>query len=178
MDMTAIKAKAAEINRNYNPDGLVPFPFEELAASLGNVQIFYLSPPDTISGFIYYEDGKFTIGINKDKPAARQYFTLAHEFGHLFLHEAWLRENAKNTFVDFSYTLDSGNMLLRPDENSTAQIDIFKEREANNFAAELLMPADKVKEFWNLTHDIQECATAFQVSTAAMAVRLDRLHLT
>jgi Zn-dependent peptidase ImmA (M78 family) len=178
MDIAAIKAKAAEINVQYNPDGLVPFPFEQLAASLGNVRILTISTLGTISGAIYFQNDLFTIVINKDKPAVRQYFTLAHEFGHFYLHEQWLRENGDNGFVDFSYTLDSGNMLLRPNETSTAQIDLQKEREANNFAAELIMPADKVKEFWELTHDIQECADAFQVSTAAMAVRLERLSLT
>lgn len=179
MELNEIKNKAREINAEFNPEGLVPFPFDNLVRSLGNLRVLRLSTGDEISGAIYFQNNLFTIVINNDKPAVRQYFTLAHELGHYYIHKQWLEANSDHAFVDFSYSLDSSsNMLLRPNESNTANIDIVKEREANNFAAELIMPEDKVREFWNLTHNIQECANAFQVSTAAMAVRLDRLGLT
>jgi Zn-dependent peptidase ImmA (M78 family) len=72
--------------------------------------------------------------------------------------------------------VDGDGTLLRPD-NPAEAVDLQKEREANSFAAELLMPEEKVREFWQLTHDITTCAEAFQVSQSAMAIRLERLGL-
>jgi Zn-dependent peptidase ImmA (M78 family) len=178
MDPQTIKQKAISVFNEYNPNGLVPFPFAEMASRLGNVDLLFSdSITPNISGVIYFQTERFTILINQQKSAVRQYFTTAHEFGHYFLHDDWLQANASNGFIDFSETLDGDTMLLRHDELSLSQVDVQKEREANNFAAELIMPEDKVREFWSLTHDITECANAFQVSKSAMAVRLERLQL-
>jgi Zn-dependent peptidase ImmA (M78 family) len=172
--MEAIKQRARHIAQTHNPEGLVPFPFAALASRLGDVEILYLETDTEISGAIYFQDGRFTILVNIQKPEERQYFTIAHEFGHYFLHADWLRQNGDNGFVDFSEVVDGQTMLLRADSPSD---DPQKELEANNFAAELIMPEDKVREFWGLTHDISACANAFLVSKSAMAVRLEKLGL-
>ncbi|MNR05170.1 hypothetical protein D3C85_1211830 [compost metagenome] len=52
-----------------------------------------------------------------------------------------------------------------------------QEKEANTFAAEILMPEDKVREFYALNGDVKDTADAFKVSTVAMAVRLEKLGL-
>lgn len=179
MDMQDIRLRAAEVQTRYNPNGLVPFPFTEMAEQLGNVDLLILaSIPANISGAIYYQNKRFSIIISSLEPEVRQYFTTAHEFGHYFLHSDWLHENENNGFVDFSEILDGDGLLLRQGTTEDVRdVDTQKEREANNFAAELIMPQDKVTELWNLTHDITKCASAFQVSQAAMAIRLEKLGL-
>ncbi|WP_417585373.1 ImmA/IrrE family metallo-endopeptidase [Pelagibacterium sp.] len=98
------------------------------------------------------------ITVNPSDAKVRQRFTVAHELGHMFLkHGAAFRDNARN------YT-------------SAA---LLKEREANNFAAELLMPAEVLQ--WliqkkDLT-SITALAQALNVSGAAMEYRLKNLGL-
>lgn len=180
MDLEDIKNRASEITRQHNPEGLVPFPFYEMAASLGNVRIvpIPLEAEAGVSGSIFFQpQNNFVIIVDQNKPAVRQYFTLAHEFGHYFIHQDWLRQNPIQGVIDYSEQLDGQSMLLRPDNPTAHVMDPQKEREANNFASELIMPEDKVREFWEVTHDVTKCAEAFQVSTSAMAIRLERLHL-
>jgi len=178
MDITQIKQKADEVLSKYNPEGLVPFPFERMATSLADVDLLFSDTmPTKISGAIFFQNGRFKLLINKQKAETKQYFTAAHEFGHYFLHNDWLRLNPNNSFVDYEEMLDFQGMLLRPEEAPTTGEAIQKERDANSFEAELVMPVNKVREFWNLTHDIASCANAFQVSQSAMAIRLENLHL-
>lgn len=175
--MEEIKKQAREVIKKYNPEGLVPFPFEPTIKELGDIELRFLPITDDVSGAILRQGERFTILINDKKAQVRQYFTIAHELGHYFLHREWLKTNAAGGVVDFAEMLDGQGMLLRPDEPSLTNVDLQKEREANNFAAELLMPEDKVRDFWALTHDIADVANAFQVSKSAMAIRLERLRL-
>jgi Zn-dependent peptidase ImmA (M78 family) len=46
------------------------------------------------------------------------------------------------------------------------------EREANVFAAELLMPEPAVREAWDELGDVASCAARFDVSPTAMQWRL------
>jgi Zn-dependent peptidase ImmA (M78 family) len=174
MDLQAIKQLAEEKIRQYNPKGVVPFPFQALASAVGNLDIFYSNTmPENISGATLLNQSRFSILINSNKAAVRQYFTTAHELGHYFIHRQLLQDNTVPGFVDYSNSLDVPGMLLRSDNPQ----DMSKEREANNFAAELIMPEDKVREAWKLTQDIGTCAKIFQVSQTAMAIRLERLGL-
>ncbi len=44
-------------------------------------------PDSNISGLIYKEDNKYFILVNDNYSLTRQYFTIAHELGHYFLHK-------------------------------------------------------------------------------------------
>ncbi len=177
MDYEKIKIKAQEFLNTYNPTGLVPFPYSETIATLGDIKLAYLDTTNPeISGAIYFQDDKYAIVINSTKPATRQYFTVAHELGHYYLHKQWLLDNPSSGIIDYGF-LDGVAALLRPDSPPTDEATILMEKEANNFAAEILMPEDKVKEYWNLTHDIVRCADAFHVSKSAMAIRLEKLRI-
>lgn len=178
MSIKEAKEKAILVAAEHNPSGLVPFPFRLTVEKIEELSIFYLdNMPDEVSGAIFFQDGEFSIAINKNKPIARQNFTAAHELGHYFLHRQWLVDNAQTGLVDYSNVLDNEGMLLRPDTAPKDTDGLQKEREANNFAAVLLMPEDKVRQFWDLTHDVKKCAEAFQVSVVAMAIRLEKLEL-
>lgn len=178
MSIEEAKNKAILVAAQYNPSGIVPFPFQETVEQIDELSLFYLdSMPDEVSGAIFFQNDEFSIAINKNKPIVRQNFTAAHELGHYFLHRQWLVDNATTGLVDYSNVLDGEGMLLRPDTAPTDEESLQKEREANNFAAVLLMSEDKVRQFWELTHDVKKCAEAFQVSIVAMAIRLEKLGL-
>lgn len=177
MNNIDVTSKAITFRDKYNPSGLVPFPFESAADSIGDVDIVYFNLHEDVSGAIYFQDSQFKIIINNSKPLVRQYFTLAHEFGHYLLHKEWLIDHPNDGFIEKTSTFDNLSALMRPDTPPLSPDEIKREKEANNFAAEILMPHEKVEEFWNLTHDVGECAKAFQVSISAMAIRLEKLGL-
>jgi Zn-dependent peptidase ImmA (M78 family) len=177
MDQSSVINLAREFTEQHNPNGQVPFPFAETLDSLGEVELSYLQTSNgDISGAIFLENGTYNIVINSDKPPKRQYFTLAHELAHYVLHKNYLQDSSFPGFVDFG-SLDNASALLRPDTMPTELESLQREREANTFAAEILMPEDKVREFYDLNGDIKDTANAFQVSVAAMAVRLEKLGL-
>ncbi|MEA2065195.1 MAG: ImmA/IrrE family metallo-endopeptidase [Patescibacteria group bacterium] len=170
----AIK-KGEEIALKYNPDTLIPFPFEKILKDEGDLKIeisdLLQKRDDSISGLLAYRKiegkDKFGIFINNSKSQNRIYFTIAHELGHYFLH--------KKKLIDIGLVIDNGQVLeiFRLDTGLSDEEEI----EANNFAATLIMPADKVREIWNLLHDVDECAKFFQVSVLAMSIRLNNLKL-
>jgi Zn-dependent peptidase ImmA (M78 family) len=112
-----------------------------------------------LSGSFDIEYGIPTIRFNPNDAIVRQRFTIAHELGHMLLqHGRAMRDNARN--------YSSTTMQLR-------------ERDANTFAAELLMPKEVLD--WlvfreNIT-DTQELARILNVSGAAMQYRLQNLGL-
>lgn len=114
---------------------------------------------EDLSGSFDIEGGTPTIRYNPYDASVRQRFTIAHELGHMLLqHGHSFRDNANNY------------------SSSTA---LFRERDANSFAAELLMPKEVLdwlvfKE--NIT-DVQELARLLNVSGAAMHYRLKNLGL-
>src|SRR3954470_4270018 len=73
------------------------------------------------------KQGRYIIGINSSHPETRKRFTIAHEMGHLVLHQL------DQVHVDKQFLVK-----LRDDISSQA-IDPH-EIEANAFAAALLMP--------------------------------------
>ena len=107
-----------------------PVPVEEIARS-HNLDIRYEpSKGENVSGALYIEDGRGIIGVNADHHPNRQRFTIAHELGHFLLHG---RARAAHTvFLDrkFVWRRDSESELATNPE----------EIEANQFAAELLVP--------------------------------------
>ena len=52
-----------------------------------------------------------------------------------------------------------------------------KEFEADNFAANLLMPREKSIEIWQRTYDVDDFAKTMKVSRAAASIRLMNLGL-
>lgn len=110
-----------------------------------------------ISGF--YDAEENAIFVNKDEYPLRQTFTLAHELGHKILHEEW----AKSTEYQ---------VLLR---DSSLQEQDFREKEANAFAAGLLMPRKMVDRYWrNLS--MEQLSQLFAVSVPVVKNRLSFLY--
>jgi len=173
MTISEICVKAEEIAQKYNPQGLSPFPYENLQIEKKDFDIYTVKLEPELSGGISYskETERYSIIINMDKAKTRQNFTIAHELGHYFLHQDIIKSEV--VLVDGDGFLDSSNTLYRLD-NAAQNI---LETEANNFAASLLMPTQLVLRAWNSMKSIEELSSLFNVSPVAMSIRLERLGL-
>lgn len=140
---------------------LLQFPFED----------------DRKSGAIAKKDGKWAIFVNETHPPLRKRFTIAHEIGHFYQYKY-----GATSLNEFAKKLDSEGIITdfwieRNGESNEA------EKEANQIAAEILMPEDIVKSFIfnersTLAHKtIADMAKIFGVSETAMAFRLKNLNL-
>ena len=146
----------------------LPTPVERIAKSL-EAQVRFAAFDDELSGMIYIKEGVPIIGINSLHHPNRQRFTLAHELGHLELHR---------DMITSSVHVDKNFPALMRDTRSAAgteQIEI----EANQFAAELLMPRALIEEVlagkqFDIDDDgpIEELAKKFRVSRQALEYRI------
>ncbi len=163
---------AEKIREEYNPDGLSPFPYQNIEQDKKDLSVIFTEMPDKISGAITYDKSieQFIILINKKKQPTRQNFTIAHELGHYFLHSEIIKSD--ETFVDNDDTLEGRMLFLLDEEKST-----IIETQANKFAASLIMPEKQVMKVWDTFKDIAECANIFNVPILTMTIRLTSLDL-
>lgn len=147
------------------PSVQFPLPVRELASSLG-ITVKIVSLDAELSGMAFISNGERLIVVNSKHHANRQRFTIAHELGHHLLHDKDLQKGPH---------VDKG--ILRRDAISTAG-KLRIEIEANSFAAELLMPKERIDHLIPAYFDIEneaqiaEIAKKFGVSTAAMTNRI------
>lgn len=120
---------------------------------------------ERVSGLLIIKDGKIAIGVDSDQGLQRKRFTIAHELGHYFLHRS-----LKSTFVDEVFTRSGTSNQI--------------EREANAFAASLLMPKVLVlKAIENIEKNkiddetIVSLSKSFNVSGISMTYRLVNLNI-
>ncbi|MCX8018455.1 MAG: ImmA/IrrE family metallo-endopeptidase [Rhodocyclaceae bacterium] len=152
-----IERKAARI-LSAHWDGKLPVDVHAIAARLG-VEVH--SEAIDESGRIELADVP-RIVVNGNEAWVRQRFTVAHELGHWVL--GHLRQGQR-LFRD------------RPEAFSTAASGV--EREANAFAAALLMPADALRYAMQqgIADSLQSLARLFDVSQSAMYWRVNGLGL-
>ena len=113
---------------------------------------------DGISGKITRNDGCYTITVDASESKLRQRFTIAHEIAHYVLHADLI----ENGVID--------NEMYR-----SKQLSDERERQANRFAAWILMPDNLVRSLADQHLDAKQIAERLQVSEAAMKVRLEIL---
>lgn len=150
-----------------------PVPVEDLATSLG-ATIAYEAFKGGISGMLFRGDDRVVIGVNPRDNERRRRFTIAHELGHLLLHEG--RSLIVDTHIRVNLRDAASSMGTQREE-----------MEANAFAAEILMPRASVEAHAQreltdrpaLTAPqlIDGLADVFQVSQQAMSVRLSALGI-
>lgn len=148
-----------------------PIRVEHLARQLG-AQLSFEPFEGDVSGMILREEERVVIGVNSAHAHTRQRFTIAHELGHLLLHEG------RRIIIDRSLKLN-----LR--DSRSALATSRQEIAANAFAAELLMPEEIIREEVSQaverrpgisdTYVVQELARRFDVSEQAMTYRLVNL---
>ncbi len=129
------RVRASKLAVKYRTNRGVSVDVEKIATDLGiDVVRGSFNDPHgrSISGLLKIRGGRErpVIAIKEGESKQRQRFTIAHELGHFLLHK------------DDLLHVDEGNVeaMAFRDETSTRGTDI-KEIQANQFAAELLMPS-------------------------------------
>lgn len=136
-----------------------PVPIENIIKGEGlNVyEVDFKDHNDLVSGLIVPE--KKTIYVNKYEQDNRQAFTIAHELGHWIMHKPELEKGDSELAVLYRKTGPGGN--VDP-----------KEKEANCFAANLLVPKSLLDKYPLEKYTIPELAQIFGVSEQVIAFRL------
>ena len=165
---------------------MAPIDVEQIARQYGII-VVYKEAEDELSGFLYrdLQNDSVIIGVNPNHHWRRQRFTIAHELGHYLLHDTGA------VHVDRA---DNGYRLRLRNHTSSTGTD-EDEREANFFAAELLMPLELLErdldaaggsdlldllEVENSAYQslIGSLASKYQVSPQALTYRLTDLGFT
>lgn len=146
-------------------DGHLPIDPIQLAVSAGATVI---GDPELeregLSGMFHYdESGRPVIRFNPFEQPTRQRFTIAHELGHMLLNHVVPGERA----------------LRDPKAAYSSGYDQPREMQANQFAAQLLMPEAVVRSMarYGVSGRLDNFADEFQVSTTAMGYRLKNLGI-
>ncbi len=132
-------------------------------AGLNGLEVVEKVFPDElshISGLIANEDSKPRVYVNLSDAPNRQKFTVAHELGHWLLHAD---ELSKNPNLSILFRIAIGELNKDP-----------WEREANIFAANLLVPLPLLGKYRNGKTN-EELASLFGVSKDVIGYRLDLL---
>jgi Zn-dependent peptidase ImmA (M78 family) len=164
-----VERRALELLREF---ALTQAPIDvDFLAKAKGIRIERTDLGDDCSGILVRKDGSSVIGVSWTDPPLRQRFTVAHEIAHHELHGG-------NTYVD------RGQYIVQFRDASSGSGTKIEEREANQFAAALLMPAQWVRHAFleqpfDLTDDegLRSLARRFLVSTQAMSYRLGNLRL-
>jgi Zn-dependent peptidase ImmA (M78 family) len=143
-------------------------PVRELCAQLGIIELREV-PLDSIEGAAFFQPEKYEgkILVNSNRSERRKRFTIAHELGHFVCP---FHYNANGTGFQCAK-----KDLYVSKRSAKTEIEIF-EAEANLFAAELLMPSNKVLSVLAENPDpdisvIAELSRFFNVSKEAAARR-------
>jgi hypothetical protein len=125
--------------------------------------------PDALSGLLFPGPRRIYVNaIEARRSPGRKNFTIAHELGHWHLHHDASELGQRR----FCRADDVGG------DARALRESIQLEREANQFAAALLMPAPLVRRCAaDLRLNVRVLAARFGVSVAAMQVRLETLRL-
>ena len=162
----AVEARANKLLGSLNIDQ-IPVPVEKIAKSLG-ARVRFSPLDDELSGFVFVKNGVPMIGVNSLHHPNRQRYTIAHELGHLELHRQLITSEVH---------VDKKFVLMR-DPTSASGTELI-EIQANQFAAELLMPRTLIeqaldKKEFDIDDDgpIEQLAKKFRVSKQALEYRI------
>ncbi|WP_025157550.1 ImmA/IrrE family metallo-endopeptidase [Leifsonia aquatica] len=135
------------------------FPVDPVAIAEGfDITVWLDALDDDISGAIVADGEKVQIFLAEDEPFERQTFTCAHEIGH-YLERTAARDD------DYSFK----------DTRSPHGYDLH-EFYADEFAGNLLMPAEKFVELYEQGMSTSLLADFFGVSRPAVRKRVERLR--
>lgn len=122
--------------------------------------------PNNQSGYFRRNGENFEIGVNANEGPQRRRFTAAHELGHYILHRDMLEdgEHFDRLFGDAAKS------------NPTFPFQPEHEIQANRFAADILMPSDRVLQAYRMHQSLTKVAEIYGVSKQAMRIRLESLQ--
>jgi Zn-dependent peptidase ImmA (M78 family) len=156
--MTSSVFEKLQVVNDFIDHSEIPIHVIPLAEKLG-INVYKTSWPDSVSGKIQKHaqlggSSGFAIFVNESHSETRRRFTIAHEIAHYVLHEDQIGDGI---FDDAMYR--SG-------------LSSIEERDANQLAADILMPRRLLAEFSFVGEDVQALAKQFNVSESSMAIRL------
>jgi Zn-dependent peptidase ImmA (M78 family) len=159
---STVQRAAADVLSTYW-DGSLPVPVDEIARTMGARVVRRVGQDFPYSGYFRDSrdtvDGNPTIEFNGADSYTRQRFTIAHELAHFALRHGTSPRDYPNSF--------------------NAGTNDPKERAANQFAAEILMPEQTVRNviMRGYASSVDELASMFGVSTLAMGYRLHNIGM-
>lgn len=131
-----------------------PVPTESLLRYLGAALLWDRAMPRGLHGVLLCRPQGDVVVLNDRDAYTCRRFSAAHEAGHLLYHKRGV------------YAHHDGNTQTP------------MEREANRFAATMLMPEAWIRKDWHLMRSLPHIARRYAVSREAMLIRLrDELHL-
>jgi len=135
-----------------------PLDIEHLVQILG-IELRYDEFEDLLSGYLRKEGSKWVISVNEKYSEGQKRFIIAHELGHYILHKCRRKGFFDEATIFFPYHVS--------DEI---------EKEANLWAAELLMPEKsfRIKVQSGMTK-IEDLAEYFKVSALSVKTRAEQL---
>ncbi len=135
-----------------------PLDLPALTKELGIVMLLEPMKDEQSGSLMESKNGDWVMRVNSLHHPNRQRFTISHEIAHFIKHR-----KLKHTFEDTTF--------FRNGESNAI------EKEANKFAAELLMPESKFDHYINnRSSKVEEIAEYFQVSTMAVRIRARQLN--
>lgn len=156
------REKATEMLNTF-ASGQIPVPVVEIARKL-DIGVF--SNPkyqgDKNGHIELNQDGKTLIIVNENQSSGRKRFTIAHEIAHFVYDMDYLQEHR----------------VIDRDGNAADPTYRKRERRANEFAAELLMPEEQFIKQWIELNNMERLAAYFGVSRPAATYRAINLGLT
>jgi len=169
-----IRARATDMLRAHGIYS-APVPIDEIARRLG-AEIHYVPYEGELAGMLIRQHGRTIIGVNNAHHRNRKRFTIAHELGHLVLHD--LEIHIDHNFKVRRDSKSSVALIHKRDGVSSLAIDPL-EIEANRFAAEILMPFDMIRmdlesanfDYENI-EEVKPLARRYVVSPQAMLHRI------
>lgn len=146
----------------------------DLSHMFRDLGIGYIEKPITSgeSGWIERIGDKFNVVVNSNESEARRRFSAAHELAHYLLHRDLMEDGSRmNRHTDRLYGGGSG------DDQSCVLFKRHHEVQANRLAAQIIMPAELVRNKFATQKNSALLAKDFRVSKAAMDIRLKTLGL-
>jgi len=158
---SAIESANEVLAENYLSEP--PINVYELAKNYGLdvIEVHFPASQDNISGFVTATDGTGKLYVNANEPPNRRRFTVAHELGHWRLHKEELQTNPERSIL---FRIAIGQLNKDPIE-----------REANIFAANLLVPLDMLRKY-KAGKTNAELAKLFNVSADVIGYRMKLLE--
>lgn len=139
-----------------------PVDVERLTRALG-LQLNYSSLDKNIAGMIEKSGNSYLVTVNKKDAETRQRFTIAHELGHYVHH----RDKIGDGVADSRMYRNTGAF-------DNKRIGATQESQANQFAANLLMPFALISKLQAAgVNTPDELAASLGVSRQAMHIRLE-----
>ncbi len=116
--------------------------------------------PDSLSALCVEKGGTRYAAVNKSHNSNRRRFSLAHELGH------WCLGHTRG-YGWSDVTIDNP-----PDPKQMKTANAFEEKEANEFAGELLVPLAELKRLYGGNTQVNDLARRFDVSDQVMTIRM------